>query len=389
VGRDLQQRNESLEEKLKELQSSTDVTLKKTYQLLILMIKNAKNDLSTELHGNFEMAQLLDVPTNQISVLKAKINTVFGFPILMKPEFKGSYNTFNSAYFFDLREAIEEVSGEALPPITFKQLLLAALETVPDCRTSITERLMESVYVRGHELVAIPSDDWKKRPPEWDLFIDVAPSNVEVLLYEKQPEGFHVKAMASKSSKCLGVIVEALRKVAQNRVGIEIEKVLIEPGGKTLTEIRQVLEDEGNRQNGYVPLIAATLRTHWASAIEYNQPILEILKSKGWIREEKEGDSIPGLKVNPFVSLAYTEYLTEQEKREFETLGLSREGIVDSYSGWHRRELYEMSILIPYAISSDPSFPFSAGDRVNVNIRDNQVVIERQIQKGRKQRALK
>jgi hypothetical protein len=352
------------------------------------MIKNVKNDLSTELRGNFEIAQLLDVPTNQISLLKAKINTVFGVPILVKPEFKGSYNTFNSAYFFDLREAIEEVSGEKLPPITFKQLLLSALETVPDCRRSITEHL-GSFYVGGHELVAIPSDDWKKKPPEWDLFIDVAPSNVEVLLYEKQPEGFHVKAMASKSNKCLGVIVEALRKVAQNRVSMEIEKVLIEPAGKTLTEIRQVLEDEDNRKNGYVPLIAATLHTHWASAIEHNQPILEILKSKGWIREEKEGDLTGGLKVNPFVSLAYGEYLTELEKRKFETFGLSNEGIVDNYSGWHRRELYEMSILIPYAISSDPSFPFSAGDRVNVNIRDNQVVIERQIQKGRKQRALK
>jgi hypothetical protein len=215
VGRDLQQRNESLEEKLKELQSSTDVTLKKTYQLLILMIKNVKNDLSTELHGNFEIAQLLDMQTNQISVLKAKINTVFGFPILVKSGFGGSYNTFNSAYFFDIREAIEEVSGETLPPITFKQLLLAALEIVPDCRTSITERLMGSFYVGGHDLVAIPSDDWNKKPPEWDLFSDVAPSNVEVLLYERSPEGFCVKAMASKSNKCLGVIVEALRKVAR------------------------------------------------------------------------------------------------------------------------------------------------------------------------------
>jgi hypothetical protein len=384
LGKDVADQKEMLRAKLAELRASTDIAKRKTCELLIVMIKNVKNDLSTEFRSNFEIAQLLNVGTNEISALKAKINTVFEVPIIVKPEFRGSYNTFNSTYFFDLREAIEEVSGEELPPITFKQLLLATLDTIPHCRTSITERLMESIYIGGHMLVAIPSDDWKKRPPEWDLFVDVAPSDIEVLLYEKQPEGFRVKAMASKSNKCFGEIVEALRKVAQNRVGIEIEKVLIEPAGKTLAEIRQVLEDEGNRRNGYVPLIAATLRTHYASAIEYNQPILEILKSKGWVREEKEGDLVGGLKVNPFVSLAYTDYLTEQEKRKFETFGLSSEGIVENYSGWHRRELYEICILIPYAISSDPSFPFSVGDIVNVQTRGNQLVVKRQVHRSKK-----
>jgi hypothetical protein len=344
------------------------------------MIKNAKADLDSRLPGNWEIARILGTEEGQISRLKSNINAVLKLSILLKTG--RSLNTFNPKYFLDLRESLEKHAGEKLPSITFRQLLLSALELVPKiCRAYPHEM---SDYLSDHELIVAPLDQWKGRPAEWNLFEDVAPPNIEVLLYEEKVDGFNVRAIASKSNRCLSAIVEALQEVARNRVSIEIEKVLIEPAGKTLTEIRQVLEDEGNRKNGYVPLIAATLRTHWASAIEYNQPILEILKSRGWIREEKEGDSIHGLKVNPFVSLAYTEYLTEQEKRKFETFGLSSEGIVDSYSGWHRRELYEISILIPYAISSDPSFPFSVGDRVNVKMRDSQVVIERQTQKGRK-----
>lgn len=75
---------ELLERRLRELRSSTDSTLSKTYELLVLMVKNAKTDLESELPGSWEIARLLDVNWNQISRLKRKINAVFKVPILVK-----------------------------------------------------------------------------------------------------------------------------------------------------------------------------------------------------------------------------------------------------------------------------------------------------------------
>jgi hypothetical protein len=384
LGKDLKERNELLEAKLKELQSSTDTTLRKTYELLVLMIKNAKTDLNSELPSNWEIARILDIEENQISKLKHNINTVFRVPILLKVG--RSLNTFNPNYFFDLREAVEKYAVEKLPPITFQQLLSSALELVPEnCRTGFSS-FCPSSYISGRELIAIQLDKWKDRPPEWNLFEDVAPPNIEVLLYEEKPRGFYVKTIASKSNKCLETILEALERVAKNRVGLEIEKVLVEPIGRTLAEIKEVLEDEENKKKGYVPLIAATLLKCSTSAIQYNEPILKLLKSKGWIREEREGDLWRGEMVHPFVSLAYKEYLTEEEKRKYQTFGLSNDGAIDTYSRWHKDQLYEMSILIPYIISSDPSFPFSLGEKVNVRIKGNAVIIKKKVQRGRKLR---
>ena len=357
----MKERKELLERKLRELQSSTDTTLRKTYELLLLMIKNAKTGLHSELPGSWEISELLDVNRNQISRLKRKINAVFKAPILLIAG--RSLNNFNPTYFFDIREAIEKVSREELPPITFKHLLLSALELVPkNCAHAPLFHL--SSYVSSHEFVAIQPDEWKDRPPEWDLFDDVAPPNIEVLVYEKKPEGFYVKAIASKSNKCLEIILEALERIAEKRVGLEIESALVEPIGKTLGEIKEVLEDEENKKKGYVPLIARTLLSGFTFAIEYNKPILELLKSKGWIREEREGDPWHGPKVHPFVSLAYKEYLTEEEKRKYQTFGLKDVGVTHTYSGPYRDKLYEMSIALPYTISSDPSFPFTVGAKL-------------------------
>lgn len=224
------------------------------------MIKNAKTDLESELPGSWEIAKLLDVDWNQISRLKRKINAVFKASILLKTG--RSLNRFNPTYFFDIREAIEKASGEKLPPITFKHLLLSALELVPkNCRPNLWTRT--SSYISGHELVAVR--------PEWDLFDDVALPNIEVLIYEKKPEGFHVKVIASKSNECLKVILEVLQRIAEKRVGLEIERVLVEPIGKTVAEIKEVLEDEENKKKGYVPFIARTLLKCSTSAIQYNK----------------------------------------------------------------------------------------------------------------------
>jgi len=379
----MKERKESLERKLMELQSSTDTTLRKTYELLVLMIKNAKTGLHSELPESWEIAKLLDVNRNQISKLKRKINAVFKAPILIIGG--RSLNNFNPTYFFDIREAIKKVSREELPPITFKQLLLSALELVPkNCARAPLFNL--SSYVSSHEFVAIRPDAWKDRPPEWDLFEDVAPPKMEVLVYDKKPEGFYVKAIASKSNKCLEIILEALERIAEKRVGLEIESVLVEPIGKTLAEIKEVLEDEENKEKGYVPLIARTLLSGFTFAIEYKKPILELLKSKGWIREEREGDTWHGPKVHPFVSLAYKEYLTEEEKRKYQTFGLKNVGLTHAYSGPYRDKLYEMSIALPYTISSDPSFPFSLGEKVNVRIKGNAVIIKKIVRRGRKPR---
>jgi len=373
-----------LEEKLKELQSSSDNTLRKTYELLVLMIKNAKTGLDSELPSYWEIGRILNVDENQISRLKNNINVTFKVPILVKVG--RSLNKFNPMYFFDLREAIEKYSGEKLPPITFQQLLLAALEHVPEnCRTYPSYYHLFS-YISRHELYAIRLDEWTNRPTEWELFEDVAPPNIEVLVYEKKPDGFCVKAIASKTNKCMEIILEALEKIAKTRVSLEIEKILIEPIGKTLAEIKKILEDEEVRKKGYAPLIARTLLKCDTSAVQYNAPILELLKSKGWIKEEKEGDIWRGEKVNPFVSLAYKEYLTEDEKRKYQTFGLLNEGVIENYYGSRRDQLYEMSILIPYVISSDPSFPFSLGEEVNVRIKGGALIIKKKVRRGRKPR---
>lgn len=377
----MKETKESLERKLGELRSSTDNTLRNTYELLVLMIKNAKTTLESELPSYWEIASLLDVDTNQISRLKKRINAVFEVPILLKVG--RSLNKFNPTYFFTIRDAVEKVGGEKLPPITFEQLLLLALELVPkNCRTSFSSYCPSYLY--RHTLVVVRPDKWKDRPPEWDLLDDVAPSNLEVLVYERKPEGFYVKAIASKSNKCLKVILRALERVAEKRVELEIERAIIEPTGKTLAEIREVLEDEENKKKGYVPFIARTLLKCSASAIQYNKPILELLRSKGWTREER--DLYRGDKVHPFVSLAYNEYLTEEEKRKYQTFGLANVGEIDNYYRSYGDKLYEMSVVLPYAVSSDPSFPFSLGEKVNVRIKGNTVIIKKIGRRGRKPR---
>jgi len=385
LGKDVKEGKELLERRLRELRSSTDSTLRKTYELLVLMVKNAKNDLESELPGSWEIARLLDVNWNQISRLKRKINAVFKVSILVKAG--RSLNNFNPTYFFDIREAIEKVGKAKLPPITFKQLLLSALELVPkNCRPSYCSFRLSS-YISGHEFVAIRPDKWKDRPPEWNLFEDVAPPNIEVLIYEKKPDGFYIKAIASKSNKCLEAILEALERIAEKRVSLQVERILIEPIGKTLAEIKDVLEDEENKKKGYVPLIARTLLKCSTSAIQYNEPILELLKSKGWVREEREEDLWHGEKVHPFVSLAYKEYLSEDEKRKYQTLGLTNIGEIDIYSRAYRDKLYEICIVLPYIISSDPSFPFSLGEKVYVRIKGNAVIIKKIGRRGRKPRS--
>lgn len=380
----MKEREKSLEDKLKALRSSPDNTLSKTYELLVLMIKNAKTDLDSKLPDNWDIGRILSVDHSQISRLKNNINAAFNLPILLKVG--RSLNRFNPAYFFDLKEAVEKHSGEKLPPITFQQLLLSALEQVPEnCRTYYPHFYL-STYMGGPVLYAFGLDEWKNRPPEWDLLKDVAPSNIGVLVYKQKPEGFHVKAIASKTNKCLEIILEALERIAKNRVVLEIEKELIEPVGKTHEEIKAVLEDEENKKKGYVPLIARTLLKRSISEIQHNEPILMLLKSKGWIREEREGGLFRGEEVNPFVSLAYKEYLTEEEKRKYQTFGLLAEGVIDSYYGWRRDQLYELSVLIPYIISSDPSFPFCVGEKVAVRMRGNAIIVKKIGRRGGKPR---
>jgi hypothetical protein len=373
---------QSLEEKLKELQSSPDNISRKTYELLVLMIKNTKTSLNSELPGYWEISKVLNVEENQISKLKNNINAAFKIPILLKEG--RSLNKFNPTYFFDLREAIQKCNREELPPITFQQLLLSAREQVPEnCHNYSQYYYLSGFYIRGHQLYAVKSDEWRNRPPEWALFEDVAPPKVMVFAYEEKPECLQVKAIASKINDCLEILVEALKRVAKDRVVLEIEEELIEPVGKTLGEIRAVLDNEENKRKGYVPLAARTLLKCSTSEVQYNQPILMLLKSKGWIREEREDDPWRGEKVDPFVSLAYNEYLTEEEKRKYQTFGLSTEGVIDSYYGSHGDQPFEVSIRIPYVLSSDPSFPFSIGEKVTVRMRGNEIIIKKRGRRGR------
>ena len=361
---------------VEQLKSSSDTTLRKCYELLVLMLKNTKTDLDSEVKdlGSWQIAEMLDVDWNVVSKLRRKIREVFKVPILLKVG--RSYNRFNPRYFLDLREAVERVSGEKLPPITFKQLLLS---------TELHPSFYFSTYLSGHQLIAVTLNEWENRPEHWNLFEDIAPNNIVVLAYEEKPEAFYVKAIASKSNERIQEILNALEKIAENRVALKIERLTIEPEGKTVNEIRQLMADKEIQEKGYVPYIARALRDCSTRLIQYNQPILEILRRKGWVREERPED-YPRGEVNPFVSLAYNQYLTHEEKRKYEMFGLTKFGEIIRYDRAYGEKVYEMGIALPYAVSSDPSFPFKLLEKVNVRIKGNTLIIKKIGRRGRKPR---
>ena len=80
------------------------------------------------------------------------------------------------------------------------------------------------------------------------------------------------------------------------------------------------------------------------------------------------------------MKVAYRQYLSEEEKMQYESIGLSKFGIVTRYSDWNS-EGYEKCIAIPYDTAFDRKFPFAKDEKVKVKIVGDSVIIEK-VSKG-------
>ena len=197
------------------------------------------------------------------------------------------------------------------------------------------------------------------------------------LVYEERPKEFYVQAIASKSNEQLDTLIRRLEEKAENHVSLRIEKTLIEPIGATLSQLKRVLRDASAKRHGHVSTIAHILLGGSLSEPQTDTAALAIMKSEGWVTGRNENDPCSRDSLNPFVALCYNQYFSEEEKRQFQTAGLSDDGVIEKYYGYQRNAHADVSIVVPYSISSSPSFPFSVGDKVRFTVKGNAVVVRK------------
>jgi hypothetical protein len=224
-------------------------------------------------------------------------------------------------------------------------------------------------------------EEWNSRPASWSGFEDMALSNMIVLIHEKTPQGWFIEAFGSKTNKQLDAIMTNLLKLdGVEGINIRAKKAALEPTERISNRIREVLTDQNMREKGFVSEIAHALKkgsyTVSSSSSPGRDEVLAILKSESWLRSV-EAEKEPWetwRQFLPFVTLCYAKDFSDDEKRRYETEGLSDKSEIDSYQ-WLRKEHYELALPIPYTISSDPLFPFHKGDKVKVSLQGKSLLV--------------
>ena len=291
---------------------------------------------------------------------------------------------FNSKYFLELRHAVEVIDstsdptivGGRLPPLAFPVLVVIALDRIQPENRPRTSFSLRTPSVDRHETYVVPSETWKNRAGDWILFDDVAPPNICIVTYEKKNEHFLIEAVSRELDKNVQAFLDVLKKVAKNHVRIEVRKQIIEPVGNTAKEIKQFLLDQTNIDSGITSGVARMLNDR----CEYlghdrKEKAREVIASKGWKHETTSQWEMP-VTVNPFVRMAYRECFSEEEKIHHESAGLSELGEIMKL-GTIPPQGYEKCIALPYNVTYDPRFPFTAKEQVKVRIEKDSLIIEK------------
>ncbi len=365
--------------KVSELKKSKNKDQQNTYNLLVNMLKNLReNYLACSLEDR-ELAHLLGVSKPQVARLKQSVN------LLLQTEVLNQW--FNPKYFLDLRTAFKEC-GEDLPPLSFQHLLSIALDSTPDrAKWSLEFRMANPcIEVSDYQIAdgiegtiqVCTREEWNSRPPSWSGFEDMAIPNIIVLIYEKTTQGWFVEAIGSKTNNQPDTILAGLLNLdGVEGINIRVKKTTLEPTGRISNRIREVLTDPNIRAKGFVSEIGHSLKRHHYTILSKGSPekdeILSILKSEGWLYPV-EDERITWRPLLPFFVLCYAQDFSEEEKRKFETEGLSDKTEIKSYQ-YLSKEQYNLSLPIPYTVSSDPLFPFQEGDIVKVSLQGKSLVV--------------
>lgn len=394
------------------LKGSEDGTYRKCYELLILMLRNSEVSLDWQEKGGDLVCGIEDLSLAQeIGIANLKLKTDRGrrndarlkieklqseiYEIFKESKYNGlegsiigyeekgrlwKLHRFNPRYFLDLREAVESIdsietisppllSEEGLPPLTFQMLVIIILEHLSqEARPDKISYTLSTPMLERYEMFVVPVEVWESRSGDWGLFDDVAPSNLSILAYEERNGGFFVKAISRREDKKMQAFLDSLAAVTNGRMEIEISKLQIEPTGKTQQAMRRFLSDKTNIDSGITSKVARMLSEKkavhfgWRDLSEPER-FNELLRSKGF-------------QINPFVKAAYREYLSDEEKMQYESSDLSKFGKVAKYSDWNS-EGYEKCIAIPYDVSFDRKFPFGDGEQVKVEIVGDSIIIKK------------
>jgi hypothetical protein len=333
-----------------------------------------------------ELSHVLGVSKPQVMRLRQGINDFLQAKVFIHNPLWQSGGEFNPKLFLELRAAFRGC-GEELPPLTFEKLLELALDNVATKPKWVLDRsecpsLEISEYLKRDGVEGIISmftrEQWNIRSSSWKGFEDIALPHIIVLIYEKTSIGWLVEAIASKGNKQQDVFINSLLKLdGTEGICIHVKKTLIEPTGRISNRIREVLSDQIIKEKGYVPEIAHALKRGYYCVNTSSSPerdeLLKILKSEDWLRNvEDERETFRYFL--PIVSFCYANDFSDDERRKYEIEGLLDSAVIGRY-GYLCKEHYELSLPIPYTVSSDPLFPFHEGDKVKVRLQEKSLII--------------
>jgi hypothetical protein len=371
-----------LEKKVSELKNSKNKDQRNTYILLAHMLKNLGGYYLASSLEDKEFAHLIGVSKPQVGRLRQNANLLLQTEVL--------HHGFNPKYFLDLRAAFK-ACGEDLPPLNFEHLLALTIDnTLATAKWDLEFRVeypcielsdyRRSEGVEGNIQVG-SREEWNRRTASWSGFEDMALPHMIVLIYEKTSLGWLVEAIATKRNNQLDAIANSLLKLdGAEGICIHVKKTLLEPTDRISNRIREVLADQNIKQKGYVSEIAHALKRGYyvvnsSSSPEWDE-VLKILKSENWlvaVETEKEHWETYRYFL-PFVKLCYAKNFSDEERRRYETEGLTDKAVIESYR-YLSKEQYKLSVLIPYTISSDPLFPFHEGDKVKVSLQGKSLLV--------------
>lgn len=351
------------------------------------MLKNLSNGyyLSSSLDIK-ELSHLLGISKPQVARLSQSVNIFLQAEVLLFNKWRAE-GQFNPKYFFALRAAFKEC-GEELSSLNFEHLLTLALDNT----TSMAKWRFEfrvdypclevSDYQRSDGVEGTiqvgTREEWNRRPASWLGFEDMAPSNMIVLIHEETSQCFFVEVIASKVNNQQDAIATSLLKLdGAEGISIHVKKTVLEPTGRISNRIREVLTDPNIREKGYISTISYALKKGGYSIDSSISPerdeVLKILKAEGWLRSVGD-DRETWRQFLPFVKLFYARDFSDDERRRYETEGLSDTVEITSYR-YLSKEHYELSLPIPYAVSSNPLFPFREGEKVKVRLEGKSLLI--------------